>query len=386
MNSFENNHDPNNNSHHLSDHDDTRNKKGNPAEIHQSYASELNAEPVLSYGTNRKLNKKGVLFLGTIGIAGAALLAWGWSQFSFFGKSAPPKPELEVVEIPADPLPTARPADAAAPLPPLPPMPEQAAADSIPILPPASDNPAPVAEDNPTVRRQNSGGLTHSGEGPSAVPPSFAVAKGSVSQLPQTDYLLTRGTYIRCVLETRIISDLPGFASCIVTEPVYSMTGNKMLIPKGSKVSGQYKLESLESGRVGVVWERVLTVDGLDIGLVSPGIDGLGATGHPGHIDRHWGSRITAAVLISMLGDTVQIVSDRHVSDKSRTTTTINGTAGATTTQTNPYQSQTANTIQQLARSALQEAANRQATVTINQGELINIYAARDIDFSTVLP
>ena len=164
------------------------------------------------------------------------------------------------------------------------------------------------------------------------------------------------------------------------------MNGNKLLIPKGSKVSGQYKQESLESGRVGVVWERVLTTDGLDIGLVSPGVDGLGAAGHPGHIDRHWGSRITAAVLISLIGDAVQIVSDKHVSDSSRTTTTINGTTGTVATQTNPYQSQTANTLQQLSRSALQEAANRQATITINQGELINIYASRDIDFSTVLP
>lgn len=385
MNSSKQNHDQNNNSFHSYDHGDAQNRNANPADFHQVHDTELNAEPVLSYGTNRKLNKKGVLFLGTIGIAGAALLAWGWSQFSFFGKSAPPKPELEVVEVPADPLPTARPVETTAPLPPLPAMPDQAAVDSIPVLP-SPEHAAPSTEDNPTTRRQNSGGLIQSGGETPAVPPAFVVAKGSVSQLAQTDYLLTRGTYIRCVLETRIVSDLPGFASCIVTEPVYSMTGNKMLIPKGSKVSGQYKLESLESGRVGVVWERVLTADGLDIGLVSPGVDGLGATGHPGHIDRHWGSRITAAVLISMIGDVVQITSDKHVSDKSRTITTINGTAGATTTQTNPYQSQTANTIQQLARTALQDAANRQATVTINQGELINIYAARDIDFSTILP
>ena len=375
-----------NNQHSSNAYEQDKTIEGNyPAESSGTNATELATEPVLSYGANRKLNKKGVLFLGAIALTGTALLAWGWSQFSFFGKSEPKKPQMEVVEIPEDPTPTPTLATENN-LPPVPPMPEQTTAvETIPVLPTATTAP-PSGEDELTARRKNSGGLLQGEGNGAAAPAAFAVAKGSVSQLAQTDYLLARGTYIRCVLETRIVSDLPGFASCIVTEPVYSMNGNKLLIPKGSKVSGQYKQESLESGRVGVVWERVLTTDGLDIGLVSPGVDGLGAAGHPGHIDRHWGSRITAAVLISLIGDAVQIVSDKHVSDSSRTTTTINGTTGTVATQTNPYQSQTANTLQQLSRSALQEAANRQATITINQGELINIYASRDIDFSTVLP
>ena len=375
-----------NNQHSSNAYEQDKTFEGNyPAESSGTNATELATEPVLSYGANRKLNKKGVLFLGAIALTGTALLAWGWSQFSFFGKSEPKKPQMEVVEIPEDPTPTPTLATENN-LPPVPPMPEQTTAvETIPVLPTATTAP-PSGEDELTARRKNSGGLLQGEGNGAAAPAAFAVAKGSVSQLAQTDYLLARGTYIRCVLETRIVSDLPGFASCIVTEPVYSMNGNKLLIPKGSKVSGQYKQESLESGRVGVVWERVLTTDGLDIGLVSPGVDGLGAAGHPGHIDRHWGSRITAAVLISLIGDAVQIVSDKHVSDSSRTTTTINGTTGTVATQTNPYQSLTANTLQQLSRSALQEAANRQATITINQGELINIYASRDIDFSTVLP
>lgn len=349
-----------------------------------SMEAEFSQEPVLSYGSNRKLNRKAVLFLSALILGGAAMFAWGWSQFSFFGKPAAPQPKTEVVEVPSDPEPVTAVADAET-LPPLPPLPSQTTAeDALPVLPENAD--VSSLEEDPTSRRQNGGNLVLS-EGESAPPTSvFKVETGSVSQLSQTDYLLTRGTYIRCVLETRIVSDLPGLASCIVTEPVYSMNGSRILIPKGSKVSGQYKLESLESGRVGVVWERVLTADGLDIALVSPGVDGLGASGHKGHIDRHWGSRITAAVLISMIGDAVQIASDHHVSDRSRTTTSISGITGTVVTQTNPYQSQTASTIQELARSALQNAANRQATVTINQGELINIYAARDIDFSTVLP
>ena len=36
-------------------------------------------------------------------------------------------------------------------------------------------------------------------------------------------------------------------------------------------------------------------------------------------------------------------------------------------------------------QNAVTQAANRRATVTINQGTLINIYASRDIDFSAVM-
>ena len=58
--------------------------------------------------------------------------------------------------------------------------------------------------------------------------------------LGNPDALLVRGTYLRCVLETRIITDVPGFTSCLVTEPVYSVNGRTLLLPKGSKILGSY--------------------------------------------------------------------------------------------------------------------------------------------------
>ena len=57
--------------------------------------------------------------------------------------------------------------------------------------------------------------------------------------IEHADALLVRGTYIRCILETRIVTDIPGFTSCVVTEPIYSINGRTLLLPKGSKVSGR---------------------------------------------------------------------------------------------------------------------------------------------------
>jgi type IV secretion system protein VirB10 len=53
-------------------------------------------------------------------------------------------------------------------------------------------------------------------------------------------------------------------------------------------------------------------------------------------------------------------------------------------TQT-PFESNTARTMERLANQALDRSINRPATVTINQGTVVNIYVARDVDFSAVL-
>jgi type IV secretion system protein VirB10 len=41
--------------------------------------------------------------------------------------------------------------------------------------------------------------------------------------------------------------------------------------------------------------------------------------------------------------------------------------------------------MERLANQALAKAANRPATVTVPQGTVLNVYVARDVDFSGVL-
>ncbi|PTR33086.1 type IV secretion system protein VirB10 [Luteibacter sp. OK325] len=198
----------------------------------------------------------------------------------------------------------------------------------------------------------------------------------SASPLTHPDTLMLRGTFIRCVLETRIITDIPGFTSCVVTEPVYSFTGKRLLLPKGSKVMGKYDMEP-DGPRVAVIWDRIVTPTGIDVNMASPGIDTLGGAGHPGYYNAHWGSRIGSALLISLLSDAFKYEAAEH---GPKSTTISNGVV----TQT-PFESNTAATIQQLANQAVQRAANRPATVTINQGTVLAIYVAKDVDFAGVV-
>ncbi len=200
----------------------------------------------------------------------------------------------------------------------------------------------------------------------------------SAQYINKPDALLVRGTYIRCVLETRIITDLPGFTSCLVTEPVYSINGRRLLLPKGSKMLGSYNVQDPKFPRVSVIWDRITTPNGIDVSMASPGMDNLGSAGHPGQLNSHWGSKISAALFISLLSDAF-----KYAGEKNGPTTTTVTSGGQVIEQ--PFQSNTARTVERLANQAVDRYSSRPATVTINQGTVVNIYVAKDVDFSSVL-
>jgi type IV secretion system protein VirB10 len=189
------------------------------------------------------------------------------------------------------------------------------------------------------------------------------------------DALLVRGTYLRCILETRIVTDFAGYTSCLLTEPVYSINGRTLLLPKGSKIYGSYGGGPVGE-RVEVIWDRITTPNGIDVAMSSPGIDGLGGAGMPGQYTAHWGSRIASALMISLIADAFKYAAAEHGPE----TTTVTNSGMAVQS---PYESATARQMERLAGEALSQ--RRPPTVTINQGTRINVYVAKDVDFSQVL-
>lgn len=200
----------------------------------------------------------------------------------------------------------------------------------------------------------------------------------SAHPIADPDTLLVRGTYIRCVMETRIITDVAGFTSCVVTEPVYSINGRRLLLPKGSKISGTYENDNVNGPRVAVVWDRITTPTGIDINMASPGVDNLGGAGHPGDYNAHWASRISSALLISLISDAFKYAGAKHGPESTTITNSGNEII-------QPYESNTARAMERLANQAVDRSMNRPATVTINQGTVVNVYVAKDVDFSSVL-
>jgi type IV secretion system protein VirB10 len=353
------------------------------------------AAPVLQSTESRRLNRRAVAFV-SLAVALVAGLVWtGVVMLGNRNEAPAQKPREEIVTVPDLPngpseSPKAAPAnpvplvDAARPFPPPngPPMEFTALPEEAPRGPTlmerrmmAAGSHAPTAE-SPTAAAQMLAAAP--GQLPGATPPRglHLPDVSSAQPLNTPDTLLLRGTFIRCVLETRIVTDLPGFTSCVVTEPVYAVNGRRLLLPKGSKVLGKYEREA-NGPRVAVIWDRIVTPNGIDVNMASPGVDNLGGSGHPGHYSAHWGSRIGAALLISMLSDGFKYAAAEHGPQ----TTTI--TNGLITQQ--PFESNTARSMERLAQQALNRQANRPATVTINQGTLLNVYVAKDVDFSGVL-
>lgn len=198
----------------------------------------------------------------------------------------------------------------------------------------------------------------------------------SARALQHQDALLVRGTYLRCVLETRIVTDNEGFTSCILSEPVYSINGRRMLLPKGSKILGSYR-GNADGPSIEVVWDRITTPTGLDVKMSSPGIDNLGGAGHPGHYTNHWPSKIASALLISLISDAFKYAAAEN---GPATTTVGNGFVVQS-----PFESNTARTMDRMANEVISKNLRRPATVTINQGSVVAVYVARDVDFTGVL-
>ncbi|MET0892636.1 MAG: type IV secretion system protein VirB10 [Pseudoxanthomonas sp.] len=385
-----------------------------PADANPYYANQqrndapdLDANaPQLKSSELQRLNRKALLFLSGIVLLLIIAAVWMFNSATS-GKEGAARPKEEKVVIPDLPSstgPLLPMADAAEPIevetyaadtrmPPLPPEPANAYAQP-------SYDPAPQGPREPTLMERRMLNTTGAGNGEGAqagaqdpyVQAMLATLPGSQPAVPgpapesdassaqylsRPDALLVRGTYIRCVLETRIVTDIPGFSSCVVTEPIYSINGRSLLLPKGSKISGKYNNAGATGDRVAVIWDRITTPNGIDVNMASPGVDNLGSSGHPGKYNAHWGSRIASALMISMISDAFSYAAAEN---GPRSTTISNGNVIET-----PFESTTARTMERLANQALDKSINRPPTVTINQGTVVNVYVARDVDFSGVL-
>ncbi|PKO69661.1 MAG: hypothetical protein CVU22_04240 [Betaproteobacteria bacterium HGW-Betaproteobacteria-16] len=338
--------------------------------------------PRLSSGLSRGVNKMAVAYVVLVSLAVIGATLWITSS-AFSADDKKKRVTFEEVEVPKKP--EFRPA-------PPPPPPAKSAA-ALPVstapLPPV---PEPL-DDLLERRMANQDNLVAAQQGQGNKSPFFqdefsSVKRGAVQQLANADFTLTRGTFIRCALETKVVSTHPGMTSCIVTEPIYSVNGRRLLVDKGSKVTGEYKYLDEHFDRIGIVWTRILTTTGLDVRIDSAGTDSLGGAGVPGIYDGHWGERIGAALLVSLLADTIdagaQKFADRN-DIRGRETTQYDSDGRVASTRVDPWESHTATTTKRAATEMLSRSANRKATVTVLNGTVVNIFAARDVDFSSVM-
>lgn len=195
------------------------------------------------------------------------------------------------------------------------------------------------------------------------------ITRGTMAtKLPDRNYLIAKGAFMDCALETRIDSTRSGMTSCTLTTNMYSENGKVILLERGSKMTGQYQ-GGLKQGeaRIFVLWTRVQTPKGVIINLDSPGTDALGGSGLDGYVDNHFWQRFGGAIMLSLIDDAFLAATQRD--NGGGTTVNLGNTSTAS---------------QNLAAEALKNTINIPPTLMKNHGDHINVFVARDLDFRSV--
>jgi type IV secretion system protein VirB10 len=187
------------------------------------------------------------------------------------------------------------------------------------------------------------------------------------SRIHDLSHTAPQGTVIPAVLETAINSDLPGFVRAVVSRDVRGFDGTTVLIPRGSKLIGQYRSGvALSQTRAFVVWSRVLTPDGVSIDIGSPGTDQLGRGGLEGETDTHFFERFGSAILLSVMGAGLERLAESG--DNNNTAIIIGSQQQAS----------------QVASIALQKQIDIPVTIKVPQGTPLQVFVTRDLDFAGV--
>ncbi|CBI75753.1 Type IV secretion system protein VirB10 [Bartonella clarridgeiae 73] len=208
------------------------------------------------------------------------------------------------------------------------------------------------------------------------------------STLGNRNYIIAMGASIPCILETAVSSEQQGFVSCIVSRDILSDNGRVVLLDKGTQIVGEYRA-GLKKGqtRLFVLWNRAKTPSGVIITLGSPATDALGRSGIDGDIDNHWFERLGSALLVSIVRDATNYANDwinlpKQQKEEKETTNILSAGADIFSSGTSGIGTISAGV--DMARMLAENYINIPPTLTKNQGEMINVFVVRDLDFSTV--
>ena len=185
----------------------------------------------------------------------------------------------------------------------------------------------------------------------------------TATQVEDVSSVVLEGTILSGVLETAINSDLPGYVRAVVSDNVRSFDGSKVLVPRGSRLIGQYRSGlAIGESRAFVIWTRLVLPDGASIRIASPATDTLGRAGLAGSVDRHFLQRFGSAILLSVVGAGLDF-------------------AAASAGGDNQVIVGTTSDAYAIAQAALQSNMNIPPTVKVPQGSPIRIFVARDLYF-----
>lgn len=176
--------------------------------------------------------------------------------------------------------------------------------------------------------------------------------------------VVAQGEIVPATLETGINSTRPGLIRAVVSRDVRGFDGSRVLIPRGSRLIGEYRPDPAPGKRrILATWTRVIRPDGVAIRIDSPAADATGGIGLPGKVDSHFLARFANAALQTALQVGVNLASRP-------------GNGAVIVSNTPQMMSGMGQT--------LVPGADEPPTVTVKPGAAIAVFVARDLDFSGV--
>ena len=199
----------------------------------------------------------------------------------------------------------------------------------------------------------------------SADPPAQsgqAAAPARLSNIPNHSATIPQGTLIPAILETAFDSTNPGYTRAIVSRNVRGFDGSRILIPRGSRLVGEYKSETSSGQRRALInWTQLTRPDGLVVRLDSPAVDPLGRGGIPAKVTSNGFGRFLGTLLQSTLDIGRTIVAQK---------------VGGTVLLAYP------GAISGLTQATTPQAARDQPRLRVDPGTSISVFVARDLVFA----
>lgn len=205
-----------------------------------------------------------------------------------------------------------------------------------------------------------------SASGPTAERSSAESGRGAdrveASMFAHAATTVPKGVIIQAVLETALDSNRAGPARALISRDVRGFDGSRILIPRGSRLYGEYKADlSPGQNRALIQWQRLMRPDGAVIELDSPSADPLGRAGIRGKVNTHFFERFGGAILQSTLDIGVALATRKATNG-----TVIVGLPGS---------------LPQIAATPPDQV---KPTLKVPQGSAVSVFVARDLDFTRV--
>ena len=195
--------------------------------------------------------------------------------------------------------------------------------------------------------------------------------------------VIMQGKIINAILETAINTDVQTQVRAIVSRDVYSESGKNIVIPKGSKVVGNFQATTSNNiSRIQITWTRIIRVDGLSINITANSADNLGRGGVDGELDNKYAQTMKNTFLSSLISVASAVLLDK-VTNTVNTTQTTTGITGTTTVTSSNAASQaiidaTTNITDEM-QSIVDGLKQETPTIRIAQGTKINIIVNQDM-------